>query len=110
MRALGSGLMTLMTLNPDLDPLHVGSGINTIITQNGVSFVQSIPATNVPSEEPSKWSTPTRAKNIIPSVVWTDGDIITLTPSLQKLGYHQSVDAYYQLPTTRELPKCSPFG
>ena len=102
--------MTLTTLNPDLDPLHVESGINTIITRNRVSFVWSIPVTDVPSEEPSKWSTPMWAKNIIPSVVWTDGDIIVLAPSLLKLGYHRSVDAYYQLPTTRELPKCSALG
>ena len=28
--ALNSGLMTLTTLNPGLDPIHVGSGINTV--------------------------------------------------------------------------------
>ena len=50
--------MTLTTLNPDLEPLHVERGINTIITRNGVSFVWSIPVTDVPSEKPSKWSTP----------------------------------------------------
>ena len=102
--------MTLTTLNPDLDPLHVGSGINTFITQNGVSFVRSITVTNVPSEKPSKWSTPMWAKNIIPSVVWTNGNIISPAPSLLKLGYHRSVDAYYQRPTTRELPKCFALG
>ena len=50
------------------------------------------------------------AKNIIPNVVWTDGDIHVPAPSLLKLGYHQSVDAYYLLPTTRGLPKCSALG
>ena len=50
------------------------------------------------------------AKNIIPNVVWTDGDIYSLAPSPLKLGYHQSVDAHYLLPTTRELPKCSALG
>ena len=49
-------------------------------------------------------------KNIIPDVVWTDGDTYSPAPSLLKLGYHRSVDAYYLLPTTRELPKCSAFG
>ena len=102
--------MTLTTLNPDLDPLHVGSGINTIITRNGACFVRSIPVTDVPSEKPSKWSTPMWAKNIIPSVVWADGDIIAPAPSLLKLGYHRSIDVYYQLSTTRELPKCSTLG
>ena len=50
------------------------------------------------------------AKNIIPNVVWTDGDIYSPAPSLLKLGYHRSVDAHYLLPTTRELPKCSALG
>ena len=50
------------------------------------------------------------AKNIIPNMVWTDGDIFSPAPSLLKLGYHWSVDAYYLLPTTRELPKCSALG
>ena len=53
---------------------------------------------------------PMWAKNIIPNVVWTDGDIYSLAPSLLKLGYHRSVDAYYLLLTTRELPKCSALG
>ena len=87
--------MTLTTLNPDLEPLHVERGINPIITQNGVSFVWSISVTNVPSEKPSKWSTPMWAKNIIPNVVWTDGDIYVPAPVLLKLGYHRSIDAYY---------------
>ena len=50
------------------------------------------------------------AKNIIPNVVWTDGDIFSPAPSLLKLGYHRSIDAHYLLPTTKELPKCSAFG
>ena len=50
------------------------------------------------------------AKNIIPNMAWTNGDIYSLAPSLLKLGYHRSVDAYYLLPTTRELPKCSALG
>ena len=50
------------------------------------------------------------AKNIIPNVVWTDGDIYSLAPSLLKLGYHRSIDAHYLLPTTREMPKCSALG
>ena len=102
--------MTLMTLNPGLDPIHVESGINTFITQNGTSPCRHIPVTDVPSEKTSKWSTPTWAKNIIPNVVWIDGDIFSLAPSLLKLGYHRSVDADYLLPTTRELPKCSALG
>ena len=110
MCALKTGLMTLMTLNPGLDLLHVESGISTIIIRNGVSFVRSIPVTDVPSKKPSKWSTPMWAKNIIPSVVWTDSGTITLAPSPLKLGYHRSVDVYYLLPTTRELPKCSALG
>ena len=50
------------------------------------------------------------AKNIIPNEVWTDGDIYSPAPSLLKLGYHQSIDAHYLLPTTRELPKCPALG
>ena len=50
------------------------------------------------------------AKNTIPNVAWTDGNIYSPAPSLLKLGYHQSVDAHYLLPTTRELPKCSALG
>ena len=53
---------------------------------------------------------PMWAKNIIPNVVWIDGNIYLLAPSLHKLGYHWSVDAHYLLPTTKELPKCSAFG
>ena len=102
--------MTLMTLNPGLDPIHVESGINTFITQNGASLGRHIPVTNVPSEKSSKWSTPMWAKNIIPNMVWTDGNIIAPAPSLLKLGYHQSVDAYYLLPTTRGLPQHSALG
>ena len=102
--------MTLTTLNPDLEPLHVERGINTSITRNRVSFVRSISFTDVLSEKPSKWSTPMWAKNIIPNVVWTDGDIYVPAPVLLKLGYHRSVDAYYLLPTTRELPQCSALG
>ena len=102
--------MTLTTLNPGLDPIHVESGINTSITQNGASLCRHIPVTDVPSEKSSKWSTPLWAKNIIPNVVWIDGDIFSPAPSLLKLGYHQSVDAYYLLPTTRGLPKCSTLG
>ena len=49
-------------------------------------------------------------KNIIPNVLWIDGDIYTPAPSPLKLGYHQSVDADYLLQTTRELPKCSALG
>ena len=110
MRALNSGLMTLTTLNPGLDPIHVESGINMFIIRNWTSLCQHIPATDVPSEKSSKWSTPMWVKNIIPNVVWTNGDIYSPAPSLLKLGYHQSVDAYYVLPTTRGLPKCSTFG
>ena len=51
------------------------SDINMFITQNETSLCQHIPVTNVPSEKSSKWSTPMWAKNIIPNVVWTDGDI-----------------------------------
>ena len=50
------------------------------------------------------------AKNIIPNVVWTDSDIHVPAPSLLKLGYHRSVDVYYLLLTTRELPKHSALG
>ena len=50
------------------------------------------------------------AKNIIPNVVWTNGNIYSPALSLLKLGYHQPVDAYYLLPKTRELPKCSALG
>ena len=50
------------------------------------------------------------AKNIIPNMVWIDSDIYLPAPSLHKLGYHRSVDVYYLLPTTKELPKCSAFG
>ena len=110
MRTLKLGLMTLMTLNPGLDPIHVESGINTFITRNRTSPYWHIPVTDVPLEKSSKWSTPMWAKNIIPNVVWTDGDIYSLAPSLLKLGYHRSVDAHYLLPTTRELPKCSALG
>ena len=102
--------MTLTTLNPGLEPLHVECGINTIITQNRVSFVQSVSVTDVPSEKPSNWSTPMWANNIIPNVVWTDGDIYVPAPVLLKLGYHWSVDVYYRLPTTRGLPQCSALG
>ena len=102
--------MTLMTLNPGLGPIHVESGINMFITRNRTSPCRHIPVTNVPSEKSSKWSTPMWAKNIIPNVAWIDGDIYSLAPSLLKLGYHQSVDANYPLPTTRELPKCSALG
>ena len=102
--------MTLTTLNPGLDPIHVESGINTFITRNGTSPCWYIPVTNVPSEKSSKWSTPMRAKNIIPNVVWNDGYIYTPAPSLLRLGYHRSIDAYYLLPTTRELPKRSALG
>ena len=102
--------MTLTTLNPGLDPIHMESGINMFITRNGTSPCQHIPVTDVPSEKSSKWSTPMWVKNIIPNVVWTDGDIFLPAPSLLKLGYHQSVDAHYLLPTTKELPKCSAFG
>ena len=98
-----------MTLNLGLDPIHVESGINTFITRNGTSCWH-IPVTDVPSEKSSKWSTPMWAKNIIPNVVWTDGDIYLPAPSPLKLGYHRSVDAHYLLPTTRELPKCSALG
>ena len=86
------------------------SGINTFIPQNGTSPCRHIPVTDVPSEKSSTWSTPMWAKNIIPNVVWTDGDIYLLAPSLLKLGYHWSVDAHYLLPTTRGLPKCSALG
>ena len=82
--------MTLMTLNPGLDPIHVESGINTFITRNGTSLRWHIPVTDVPSEKSSKWSNPMRAKNIIPNVAWTDGDIFSLAPSPLKLGHHQS--------------------
>ena len=58
----------------------------------------------------SMTSTPMWAKNIIPNVVWIDGDIYLPAPSLHKLGYHWSVDVHYLLPTTKELPKCSAFG
>ena len=109
-RPQNPGLMTLTTLNPDLEPLHVERGINTIITRNGVSFVRSISVTDVPSEKSSKWSTPMWANNIIPNVVWTDGDIHVPAPVLLKLGYHRSVDAYYRLPTTRGLPQRSVLG
>ena len=102
--------MTLTTLNPGLDPIHVESGLNTFITRNGTSPCWHIPVTDVPSEKSSKWSTPLWAKNIIPSVAWIDGDIYSLAPSSLKLGYHRSVDAHYLLPTTRELPKCSALG
>ena len=102
--------MTLMTLNPGLDPIHVESGINTFITRNGTSLCRHIPVTNVPSEKSSKWSTPMWAKNIIPNVVWIDGDIYLPAPSLLRLGYHRSVDVHYLLPTTRELPKRSALG
>ena len=104
------GLMTLMTLNPGLEPYMWNVASNTIITRNGVSFVRSIPVTDVPSEKPSKWSTPMWAKNIIPNVVWTDGDIYVPAPVLLRLGYHRSVDAYYRLPTTRGLPQRSALG
>ena len=50
------------------------------------------------------------AKNIIPNVAWTNGDIYSPAPSLLKLGYHRSVDAHYLLQTTRELPKRSALG
>ena len=50
------------------------------------------------------------AKNIIPNVAWTDGNIFTPAPLLLQLGYHRFVDAHYLLPTTRELPKCSALG
>ena len=102
--------MTLTTLNPGLDPIHVESGINTFITRNGTSLCWHISVTDVPSEKSSKWSTLMWAKNIILNVVWTDGDIYSPAPSLLKLGYHRSVDAYYLLLTTRELPKCSALG
>ena len=102
--------MTLTTLNPGLDPIHVESSINMFITQNGTSPCRHILVTNVPSEKSSKWSTPMWAKNIIPNVVGTDGDIYSPAPSLLKLGYHRSVDVHYLLPTTRELPKCSTLG
>ena len=95
-----------MTLNPGLDPIHVESGINMFITRNGISLCRHIPVTDVPSEKSSKWNTP----NIIPNVAWTEGDIYSPAPSLLKLGYHRSVDAYYLLPTTKELPKCSALG
>ena len=75
-----------------------------------ITMSMTIPVTNVPSEKSSKWSTPMWAKNIIPNVVWTDGDIFSPAPSLLKLGYHRSVDAHYLLLTTRELPKCSALG
>ena len=100
----------MTTLNPGLDPIHVESGINTFITRNGTSPCRHIPVPDVPSEKSSKWSTPMRAKNIIPNVAWTDGNILSPAPSLLKLGYHQFVDAHYLLPTTRELPKCSALG
>ena len=99
-----------MTLNPDLDPIHMESGINTFIIRNRTSPCRRIPVTDVPSEKSSKWSTPMWAKNIIPSVAWTDGNIYSPAPSLLKLGYHQSVDVHYLLLTTRELPKCSALG
>ena len=102
--------MTLTTLNPGLDPIHVESGINTLIARNGTSLCRHIPVTDVPSEKSSKWSTPMRVKNIIPNVVWIDDDIYSLAPSLLRLGYHRSVDVHYRLPTTRELPKCSALG
>ena len=102
--------MTLTTLNPGLDPIHMESGINMFFTRNGISPCRHIPVTNVPSEKSSKWSTPMWAKNIIPNMAWTDGDIYSPAPSLLKLGYHRSVDAHYLLPTTRELPKCSALG
>ena len=102
--------MTLTTLNPGLDPIHVENGINMFITRNGTSPGQHIPVTDVPSEKSSKWSTPLWAKNIIPNVVWTDGNIFSPAPSLLKLGYHWSVDVHYLLLTTRELPKCSALG
>ena len=100
----------MTTCNPGLDPIHVESGINTFIIRNGTSPCRRIPVTDVPSEKSSKWSTPLWVKNIIPNVVWTDGDIFLPAPSLLKLGYHRSVDAHYLLPTTRELPKCSALG
>ena len=102
--------MTLMTPNPGLDPIHVESGINMFIIQNRTSLCWHIPVTDVPSEKSSKWSTPMWVKNIIPNVVWIDSDIFSLAPSLLKLGHHQSVDAYYLLPTTRKLSKCSALG
>ena len=102
--------MTLTTLNPGLDPIHVESGINTFIIQNGISLCWHIPVTDVLLKKSSKWSTPMWAEDIIPNVVWTDSDIYSPAPSLLKLGYHQSVDARYLLPTTRELPKCSALG
>ena len=86
------------------------SGINTFITRNGTSLCRNLPVTEVPSEKSSKWSTPLWVKNIIPNVVWTDADIFSPAPSLLKLGYHRSVDAYYLLPATRELPKRSALG
>ena len=61
--------MTLTTLNPGLDPIHVESGLNTFITRNGTSPCRHIPVTDVPSEKSSKWSTPMWAKNIIPNAV-----------------------------------------
>ena len=102
--------MTLTTLNPDLDPIYVESDINTFITQSGTSLCRHIPVTDVPSGKSSKWSTPLWAKNIIPNVAWTDSDIYSLAPLLLKLGYHRSIDVYYLLPTTRELPQCSALG
>ena len=102
--------MTLTTLNPGLDPIHVESGINTFIIRNGTSPCWHIPVTDVPSEKSSKWSTPMWVKNIFPNVVWIDGNNFSLAPSPLKLGYHRSVDAHYLLPTTRELPKCSALG
>ena len=109
-RALKAGLMTLTTLNPGLDPIHVESGINTFIIRNRTSLCRHILVTDVPSEKSSKWSNPMWAKNIIPNVVWTDGDIYLPAPSLLKLGYHRSIDVHYLLLTTRELPNCSALG
>ena len=50
------------------------------------------------------------AKNMIPNLEWSDGDIFSPVPFSLKLGYHRSIDAYYLLQTTRELPKCSTLG
>ena len=90
--------MTLTTPNPGLDPIHMESGINMFIIRNGTSLCQHIPVTDVPSEKFSKWSTPMWAKNIIPNVVWTDGDIF-----LSRTGIFTFFSPYFSLTLTKAI-------
>ena len=98
-----SGLKTLTTPHQNNHHTH-GKWQQHVHPQIGESSCRNIQVTNASEKMvPSEWSNPMWMKNIIPNEVWTN-EASSFGPIPLKLGYHQSVVAYYNLQTTRGLP------